>query len=125
MMGGFCELAAETTSKTFTDLPLHSQIRIVATYHFLDQWEGESGFLRTEVDDRLAIVWTDRYTLGAGAVGFNLCGSDRYPENKFASVVDVTVAHSRSSLTVEFGSTLDEQPCTHSYGVSGFQLYIR
>lgn len=125
MMGGYCELASESTTKTFVDLPLHSQVRIVATFHFLDQWEGESGFLRTEVNNNLAIVWTDRHTLEAGASGFNICGSDRYPENKFAALVDVTIAHARDSLTVEFGSTLDEQPCTHSYGVSGFQLYIR
>lgn len=125
MMGGYCELSSESTSKTFTGLPLHSQVRIVATYHFIDQWQGESAFMRSEVNGNLGIVWTDRLSLDASATGYNLCGSDRYPEMKFASLVDVVLRHSRDSLQVEFGSTLDEQSCTHSYGISGFQIYIR
>lgn len=125
MMGGYCELSSESTAKTFSSLPPHSQVRIVATYHFIDQWQGESAFLRSEVNGALAIVWTDRLSLDAAASGYNVCGSDRYPEMQFASLVDVTLPHARDSLQVEFGSTLDEQSCTHSYGVSGFQLYVR
>lgn len=125
MMGGYCELSSESTTKTFAALPPHSQVRIVATYHFIDQWQGESAFLRSEVSGSQAIVWTDRLSLDATATGYNICGSDRYPETQFSSLVDVTLQHTRDSLLVEFGSTLDEQSCTHSYGVSGFQLYVR
>jgi len=125
MVGGYCELSSESTAKTFAALPPHSQVRIVATYHFIDQWQGESAFMRSEVGGNLAIVWTDRLSLDAAATGYNLCGSDRYPETQFSSLVDVTLQHSRDTLQVEFGSTLDEQSCTHSYGVSGFQLYVR
>jgi hypothetical protein len=28
------------------DLPEHSELRVKANYHFIDQWQGSTGFLK-------------------------------------------------------------------------------
>jgi len=105
LLGGHCvgEGRKEVT-KTFTNLPEHTQIRVNAQYMFIDSWDGESGFLK--VEDNL--VWTESYNHKSGeeSHGINICGNET-PEKKFNRPVDVTIPHTGSSLTLTFGATTD------------------
>jgi hypothetical protein len=56
--------------KTFHSLPEHTTVRINASYHMLDSWEGETAYMK--VDDE--IVWSRKGEHSAN--GINLCGGD-------------------------------------------------
>jgi len=123
ILGGHCvETSKGQVSKTFGNLPPHSQIRINAKYMFIDSWDGESGYLK--VDNNL--VWTESYNHAEGDTkhGINLCGNET-PERKFGRSIDVTVPHSAESITLVFGATTDEHPCDESFGVDSVMVFIR
>lgn len=40
MLGGFGKFSKGEVRKTFTQIPIHSKIRITANYHFIDAWAG-------------------------------------------------------------------------------------
>jgi len=128
MLGGFCKLSAGEVNKTFSKLPPHKQLRLVATYHFIDRWVGESGYLKLNVGQggKPAVVWSEQHTQELAKNGLSLCGQSETPEGKFAAVIDVTVPHTQESLEVSFGSTMeDSDPCDESWGVSGLEIYTR
>lgn len=52
-LGGHCNLAADEISKMFVNLPAHEKIRIQATFHMFDNWQGEYGFMK--IDDQRGI----------------------------------------------------------------------
>jgi len=123
ILGGHCvETANGQVSKTFTNLPPHTQIRLNAKYMFIDSWDGESGYAK--VDNSL--VWTETYNHADGDLkhGINICGNET-PERKFGRTVDVTVPHTADSVTVIFGATTDEHPCDESFGVDAVMLFVR
>lgn len=121
MLGGYGKFGGGEVRKTFTEIPEHSKIRIVANYHFIDAWSGESGFMRASVGrdsiniyiqsflDRLEYVWTEKYDHSKIKNGINVCGAP-YPEGKLTSHIDVVIAHIDESITIGFGSTLDDDP---------------
>lgn len=47
-LGGPCVIADGEVRKTFTDLPPHTQIKVTAQYHFIDNWQGETGYAKIE-----------------------------------------------------------------------------
>ena len=47
-LGGHCNLAADEISKMFINLPTHEKIRIQATFHMFDNWQGEYGFMKID-----------------------------------------------------------------------------
>jgi hypothetical protein len=65
MLGGYNNFAKGEVKKTFGSLPPHQTVRIVATYYFIDQWVGESAFMRlnSHLSDEtvLEYVWTDKF----------------------------------------------------------------
>jgi hypothetical protein len=75
----------------------------MANYHFIDAWEGETGFAK--INDQ--IVWADTHD-AEGEKGISLCGRKDVAEGKFASKIDVTIPHTESFLKLSFGATLDE-----------------
>lgn len=128
MLGGFCKFSLGAVHKTFVALPAHSQLRVVATYHFIDRWIGESGFMKLDVGQGNSpiVVWSEQHQQGESKNGVNVCGSESTPEGKFSASIDVTVPHAASGVTVTFGSTMeDADPCDESWGVSGVELYVR
>merc|ERR1719261_1295381 len=63
MLGGFCKFGQGEVIKTFTGLPPHKQLRIVANYHFIDRWIGESGYMKLNIgrDGSPVVVWTEQH----------------------------------------------------------------
>jgi hypothetical protein len=101
------------------------QIRVAATFHYIDSWQGETAFAR--VDD--SYVWTDRYdsSPAAGSTKGNICGKPDVPEMKFAHSVDIVAPHDpmATKVKISFGTTLDAEPSSASWGVSSIAVYIR
>lgn len=126
MLGGYGLLAGGENVKEFSDIPKHSYIRIVASYHFIDAWSGETGFMRVNIgkDGGMEYVWTERHDFSKGANVTSICGA-KYPENKLTSTIDLTFPHQDKTLMIGFGSTLDQDPFENSFGVSNLQIYIK
>lgn len=125
MLGGFGKFAGGEVHKTFTDLPPHNSVRLVANYHYIDSWGGETAYAKLE--HRLA--WTDSFELSSAKAGINLCGGAA-PEGRFSQRIDVTLPHTcvadePCTLTVGFGSTLATSPTDASWGVSDVMIYVR
>lgn len=107
-------------TKAFHHLPPHTQVRLVATAHFIDDWQGETAFLK--VNDHY--VWTDSHELRNGAKAINLCGSPLYPESRFSVTIDVSFHSTAESFTLAFGSNM-ESGSQAQLGVSSVAVYIR
>lgn len=128
MLGGFCKFSRGEVNKTFTGLPPHKQLRIVATYHFIDRWIGETGYMKVNVgqDSCPVVMWSEQHTQQMSKNGLNLCGQSETPEGKFTASIDVTVPHVQDSVQIAFGSTMDDaDPCDESWGISGLELHVR
>ena len=126
MLGGYGLLSGGEIKKEFTDLPTHSTLRVVASYHFIDAWSGETGFMRVNngKDGSMEYVWTERHDFSKGANVTSICGA-KYPENKLTSTIDLTFPHNEKNVIIGFGSTLDQDPYENSFGVSNLQIYLR
>jgi len=121
LLGGYKNFAGGETKKTFEGLPAHTSVKLVATFHYIDAWEGEYAYAR--VDDNY--VWTDTYTQDASSQSVNVCGNDKVGEGKFAVPVEVAVPHTSSKVKIAFGSTVDQDPADQSWGLSHVAVYIK
>jgi hypothetical protein len=126
MLGGYCKYGNGETVKEYMHLPKHSQIKIEATYHFIDAWDGESGYMKVNngKNNEMEYVWIEKYSAFLGENGINVCGG-RWPEGKFASPISVVIPHKADSLMLAFGATIEQDPCDESFGISGIRIYIR
>jgi hypothetical protein len=122
-LGGHCHIGAGEVSKTFDKLPPHSQVRVTGRYHFIDNWQGETAFLK--LGEKYA--WSEHTSKNPDSLGIHMCGSEQYPERKMSTPIDVTMPHSDSFLQVAFGSTGDakQDPCERSFGVDDVMVYVR
>ena len=102
MLGGYCNFAGGEVQKTYENLHEHTNVRIQATFHFIDAWDNEAGFMRINngKDKAMEYIWTERYSAFMGFNGINVCGG-RWPEGKFSSPIDVTIPHRDSSINLE------------------------
>jgi len=127
MIGGHCSVQGKPSgdvSKTFANLPAHSHVRVVAKYHFIDTWEGETGYAK--VGGR--VVWADTHDFAEhkqSKAGISMCGNDDVAEHKWGQPVDVTLPHTASDVTVAFGATLDQSTCDEAFGVADVAVYVR
>jgi len=124
MLGGYCQFSQTEASKTFANLPPHKQLKIKATFHFIDAWIGETAYMKASIDGKLYHLWTENYKAGQASKGINVCGG-HHAEGKFSSPIEVTLPHTDSQLEVVFGANLDQDPCDESWGVSAFMVYVR
>ena len=108
MLGGHCRFGEEEVSKTFTNIPPHKQVKIQATYHYIDAWMGESAWMKASFGDGLHYVWSETYD--SSGANIDVCGG-RHSESKFASPIEVNIPHEQDDLTVTFGTTMTEDPC--------------
>jgi len=126
MLGGYCKFSAGEVNKTFSGLPPHKQLRVVAKFHFIDRWIGETGYMKLDIGahDCEVPVWSEQHKED-DANGLSLCGAGT-PDGKFAVPVEVTVPHSKASVSVTFGSTIgDTDSCDESWGISAVEIYVR
>ena len=139
-LGGACTLASGAVVKTFHGLPPHKQIRIKATMHFIDQWEGEQAWCKLNGN----YVWLN--TIGHPSAPLSssssvaasrdtkaspvmsVCGSSDHADLALGTLVDVTKRHDGDSLSIEVGTSLgetDTNSCTQSWGIDDIQIYVR
>lgn len=118
-IGGYCLLSKEEVSKKFFIGYSHESIRVKASYHMFDNWNGEMGYMKINEQ----IVWAKEGKSNEKN-GINICGGD-YNDPYFNLVIDVTIPHNESDVTITFGSTLDKDPCDASYGFQDVMLYIK
>ena len=113
-LGGHCNFANTNVSKTYTNLPPHTLLRLSARFHFLDQWRGETGFALVDQN----YVWTESCgdTGSNHSSGVDVCGGPA-ADLKFSSPVRAIMKHDQPTATIVFGSTLQGDPCRHSFGV--------
>lgn len=117
----------ELITRSYTDLPPHSEIRIRANFHFVDGWLGETGFMKASVgtDGRLVYIWSDQHAQDMAPNGYDMCGRVEVPEGKFYVPIDAVVPHNSDEFTIAFGSTMDvNNPSGAFWGISGVELYI-
>jgi hypothetical protein len=110
---------SKTISYTYSDLPAHTQVRFEAVAHFVDDWQGETAYMKIDGE----YIWTYS-NHGPSLNPINLCGSPLYGENAFSIPIDVSIWNPTSTLKVEFGSNLDDG-VTAYFGVSSITLSIR
>lgn len=125
MLGGYCQFSAGTTEKTLSDLHDHSQVRLRAVWHLIDEWRGETAYVKIGTSDLLNQVWTLTYDVTSAKSPLNVCGESSIGEAKFATAIDIQYPHSSSELKLVFGTNLEEQPCEKSWGISGLEIYIK
>lgn len=78
----------------------HEFIKVKANFHFIDAWSGESGFMKVDgKTSELQYVWTEKYDFSKATNGINICGA-AYSESKFSVPIEITLKHSKDSLTV-------------------------
>merc|ERR1711998_120349 len=121
-LAGHCNEVGGEVSKTFSGLgDTHTHVRLRASFHFLDSWEGETAYAKLGNK----VVWTESHDVrGMHDLGENLCGGD-HADLKMSVPIDVTIPHTGDSLEVAFGGLLDEHPCNESFGVDDVQIAIR
>jgi hypothetical protein len=49
MLGGYGKFSGGEVRKTFEGIPTHNRVKVVANFHFIDAWSGESGFMRANL----------------------------------------------------------------------------
>lgn len=115
-LGGHCALSNEEVSKEFS-LPSHKYVRVTATYHMIDIWNGEQAFMK--LDNKTVWMQTGQTRLNNP----NICGGSS-PDARYSIPVDVTIPHSTPKLVVEFGSTLQTNPCDGSFAIDDVMIYV-
>ena len=123
-LGGHCVASDQEISKTVS-LPMpHDQLHLSSIFHFLDSWEGESGYLKIDGN----VVWTDTHRSAKLASEFILpssCAHSAYADTKMGAKIDLFVPHQESEVTISFGSTLAKDPCHASWGVDNIEVSVR
>jgi len=129
-LGGPCALSSGTASVNISHIPeQHKLLKVTARVHFLDRWQGEALWLKVDG----STVWTQSHThcdrvFSSMCRGIDVCGDVNYPD-WLSFRVEAVVPHSKStSVSLEFGSTLTNDPtstaCGPSYGIDDVMLHI-
>lgn len=124
ILGGYCIFSNIETEKIYNNIPEHNMIRIKANYHFIDNWNGESGYMKINNGNNgeMNYVWIESYS--SFEENINVCGG-KMSEGKFSSIIDIIIPHKNNNIKIIFGSNLEMDPCDESFGISGIQIYIR
>ena len=138
MLGGYRAFAGGNAHKTYAALRPHKQVRLTGSFHFIDSWEGETGFvmlgehIKGKECDEMTYGWTHSYDAREVSSAINVCGGAA-PEGRFSVPFDVTIPHRGKEIELIFGSTLktgvdrqfDKGEGSAWWGVSGVEVYVR
>ena len=117
-LGGHCKFSYNEVSRTYEINSKHTEIRITASYHMFDNWNGEYGYMKVDNE----IVWMREGN--NDSEGINVCGGkDNDPA--FNLLIDVVVPHTSNKVVLSFGSTLQKDPCDASFGIDDVMLYFK
>lgn len=126
-LGGHCRFSSTVTSRTYSQMPPHTRVRIRARVHFFDNWEGEA--VAMQVDG--ATVWAKAHSWCPGFLkwmclkyGLDSCGRDT--PDKLSHKAEVTVSHSSPDMHLAFGSNLavGSDACHASWGVDDVSVEL-
>lgn len=126
MLGGYCKTSSENLIKVFDNLPAHKRIRIQANFHFIDSWGGDTAFLKVSDGEDMGTMqyaWTESYDYVSSRNAVNVCGRD-IGDGKFNTLIDFELLHNHPKVKLMFGSSLEQQACAASYGISMVRIYI-
>jgi len=118
-LGGHCHFAANSTQLELTGLPSHEEIRFRANVHFIDQWNGETLFLRADGQ----VAWIDNCAAVPTGFGMNVCGGPS-ADAKLSQLVDVAVAHTSDFAVFEVLVMHGRDGCCLASGMTCF-VFVR
>lgn len=84
------------------DVP-HTTLSIRATVHLLDDWQGETAYLKVDG----VVVWTRSFDSTAVSHGVSISGTSPLFPDLVGIPVEVAVPSAAPSVSIEFGTTLD------------------
>eukprot|EP00466_Bigelowiella_natans_P015106 jgi/Bigna1/126410/aug1.2_g1118 len=121
-LGGHCNIATGNLTRLLEGLPDHRHVKISASLHQIDKWNGEVSF--ATVDGKR--VWATTSQHHSPGQGIDMCGGT-HSESQMAIPVEFTVPHTRSSMTITFGSTgrVSDDPCERSFGVDDLEVRVK
>jgi hypothetical protein len=145
MLGGICQTSEKEISKEILNLPSHKEIRIIASYHFIGNWDSNSGYLKLDglnfKSNDPQYVWinkciskkdnefgnkknnnNDKDKKASVTSRIKLCDFDVCRMN---DIVNVSLFHTGDYLKLIFGSTLKSNSCESSYAISDVKIFIR
>lgn len=121
LFGGECLLSNFEIKKEFT-LPLHSQVKIEALFHFIGKWKGNTAYLKEVNEKSQNYLWTSTCLNKEKPSLIKFCEFETCRMNQGISV---SAYHKDKNITLSFGSDLPHNACEGSYAISSFRLYIR
>ena len=100
MLGGYESFAGGEIRKEFKGLKNHTQVRVQATFHCIDLWNGEYGYLQIDngIAGELEYAWTISNSPVGSVAPRNVCGSASYGESHFSNPIDITIPHTKPNL---------------------------
>ncbi len=124
VLGGYCSSTDGRWTRTYALAPEHRGVRIRATVHLLDRWEGDSAFLH--IDDQLA--WTTSHhhcpsIFTESCRGVNVVGDEEVADT-LGMAIDVFLPHTADSVTLEFSSSITRSSCEASLAVDDVEVSV-
>merc|ERR1719506_1871649 len=115
-------------SRTFNDLPGHTELRIKAKYWAIDSWDGEWGYMYVDGVEQWkgkrsgAHSCTPDFNSYSGSFP-NPWGGDKSGHKCF-HLIDVTIAHTASYFKLEFKTSINQGESDEAWGFSNVQLSL-
>lgn len=126
LLGGYCRTSTQTLTKSYSGLPQHTRVRVQANFHFIDSWAGDTAYMKvTETQDMSALsyAWTDSFDYVSTRNSINVWGRD-IGEGKFNQLIDFEMLHTFETVKVMFGTSLDQDSWSASYGISSIRIFV-
>lgn len=110
----------DSVTKQFVNLPEHNQIRVEANFHMLDDFQGETCYMKIGKHIVATKSHDQRNVRGA----LNICGDVNIPDSSSSVTFSAAVAHAGEDLSVSFGCTV-EKFTNVIFGPSSVAVYYR
>ncbi|EGR29305.1 hypothetical protein IMG5_158830 [Ichthyophthirius multifiliis] len=118
-LGGYCVGSSQLNlEKTYSDLPRHKQIKILARIHFFDNWNGE--YVQLFVDDKL--IW--QKSAESSHHDINICG-DESGDPHFGIPIEVTAPHNLQNVNLRFVTNLEKNSCQASFAIDDIEIFVK
>jgi hypothetical protein len=138
--------SARTYTLTLANLPTHTLLRVSANIHMIDSWDGETNYVNVTADNNSQqefIRWTKSY--GNNNIGGIVQGTALFPNNTYTyynaqsysysplgystnngyvTVNSGLYSHTRSNLTANFYTGLDQATSDESYYISHVKIEL-